>query len=174
MQLLQVFDTNADCLTPTQFNEFILPYLAILPKLVKARLEKLGVPCPPMTVFAKGAHAPEQLAALSESGYDTIGIDWSITARTARESTSLCLQGNLDPPVLHAGRPAIARAVHELVWGKDGFLTVAKESSNAGEQAKSGGWIVNLGHGITPGVDPEDMRYFLQCVRDECAKAKQS
>lgn len=161
---MQVFDTNADCLTPDQFNTFILPYLAILPDLVKKRLAELQMPCPPMTVFAKGAHSPDQLAALSKAGYSTIGIDWSVTAREARQSTSLCLQGNLDPPVLHAGQPAIKRAVHELVWGKDGFFTVAKEG-------KQGGWIVNLGHGITPGVDPEDMRYFLERVRAECASA---
>ena len=25
-------------------------------------------------------------------------------------------------------------------------------------------WIANLGHGITPGVDPEDLKWFLECV----------
>jgi uroporphyrinogen decarboxylase len=118
-----------------------------------------------MTVFAKGTNSPAQLSSLSSIGYSTVGLDWGITPRAAREATQgrVALQGNLDPPVLHAGRDAIKREVREMVWGKDGFLTCAVEGMK-------GGWIVNLGHGITPGVDPEDMRYFLKRVRAECAK----
>lgn len=119
-----------------------------------------------MTVFAKGTNAPSQLASLSSIGYSTVGLDWGITPRAAREATGgrVALQGNLDPPVLHTSRESIKREVRELVWGKDGFLTCAKEGL-------TGGWIVNLGHGITPGVDPVNgMGYFLQRVRAECAK----
>ncbi|GAA5841460.1 hypothetical protein JCM11251_007145 [Rhodosporidiobolus azoricus] len=164
-QLLQIFDTNADCLTPHSFDTFILPYLALLPKLVRSKLSALNIPCPPMTVFAKGAHSPKQLSDLSQIGYQTVGLDWTVKARYAREHTAgrVALQGNADPSVLLGGREAIKREVRELTWGEDGFLTCAKEGIK-------GGWIVNLGHGITPGVDPEDARYFLERVRAECAK----
>ncbi|KAK4057971.1 Uroporphyrinogen decarboxylase in heme biosynthesis [Microbotryomycetes sp. JL221] len=167
-QLLQIFDTNADCLTPQGFDEFILYYLRLLPPLIRSRLLELSIPCPPMTVFAKGANSASQLAALSTSGYDTVGLDWHVTPRFAREATAgrVCLQGNLDPSVLLAGKQAIKREVRQLVWGEDGFLTCAKEGM-------TGGWIVNLGHGITPGVDAVDgMGYFLQRVRAECRKKK--
>ncbi|KAK4699361.1 uroporphyrinogen decarboxylase, partial [Phenoliferia sp. Uapishka_3] len=167
-QLLQVFDTNADCLTIPGFTTFILPYLSALPKLVAKHLAALPtpIPCPPMTVFAKGIHDPDQLYALATCGYQTVGIDCGITPRKAREATKglVALQGNLDPPVLHAGRPAIKREVRELTWGKDGFLTIAKEGMK-------GGWIVNLGHGITPGVDPDDLKYMLERVRIESRKS---
>lgn len=120
-----------------------------------------------MTVFAKGANTPEQLSSLASIGYSTVGLDWTITPRAARIATKghdVALQGNCDPSVLHGGKPAIKREVRRLVWGPDGFLTCALEGLK-------GGWIVNLGHGITPGVDPENgMRYFLQRVRIECAK----
>ncbi|KAM0788864.1 hypothetical protein ACM66B_002949 [Microbotryomycetes sp. NB124-2] len=168
-QLLQIFDTNADCLTPSGFHDFILYYLRLLPPMIRSRLSELSIPCPPMTVFAKGANSASQLAALSTSGYDTVGLDWHVTPRFAREATDrrVCLQGNLDPSVLLAGKEAIKREVRQLVWGTDGFLTCAKEGM-------TGGWIVNLGHGITPGVDPVDgMGYFLQRVRAECKKRKQ-
>ncbi|CEQ40596.1 SPOSA6832_02231, partial [Sporobolomyces salmonicolor] len=169
-QLLQVFDTNADCLTPHGFDTFILPYLSLLPTLVRSRLASLPnpVPCPPMTVFAKGATSPSQLSSLSQIGYQTVGLDWSVTARYAREHTQgrVALQGNLDPSTLLGGRDAIKREVRRLCWGADGFLTVAREGAK-------GGWIVNLGHGITPGVDPEDARYFLERVRKECSKKNQ-
>ncbi|SDA03092.1 BZ3500_MvSof-1268-A1-R1_Chr7-1g09254 [Microbotryum saponariae] len=164
-QLLQVFDTNADVLTPVGFETFILPYLALLPKLVKAQLKELDIPCPPMTVFAKGTNAAPQLSALASIGYSTVGLDWGITPRAAREATGgkVALQGNMDPPILHSGLESIKREVRQLVWGPDGFLTCAREGMK-------GGWIVNLGHGITPGVDPDHMKYFLQRVRAECAK----
>ncbi|GAA6010107.1 hypothetical protein JCM11491_005870 [Sporobolomyces phaffii] len=166
-QLLQVFDTNADCLTPHGFSTFILPYLRLLPTLVKQHLAALPtpIPCPPMTVFAKGATTPQQLADLSRSGYETVGLDWSVTPRFAREHTQsrVCLQGNMDPSVLLGGQPAIKDEVRRLTWGPDGFLTCAS-------QGAKGGWIVNLGHGITPGVKPEDARYFLERVRKECSK----
>lgn len=166
-QLLQVFDTNADCLTPHGFETFILPYLRLLPTLVRSRLAALPtpLPCPPMTVFAKGATLPSQLSALSQSGYQTVGLDWTVPPRYAREHTAsrVALQGNVDPSVLLGGREAIKREVRRVCWGPEGFLTCASEGIQ-------GGWIVNLGHGITPGVDPEDARYFLERVRTECAK----
>ncbi|KAG0656750.1 Uroporphyrinogen decarboxylase in heme biosynthesis [Rhodotorula mucilaginosa] len=165
--LLQVFDTNADCLTPHGFETFILPYLRLLPTLVRSRLAALPtpLPCPPMTVFAKGATLPSQLSALSQSGYQTVGLDWTVPPRYAREHTAsrVALQGNVDPSVLLGGREAIKREVRRVCWGPEGFLTCASEGIQ-------GGWIVNLGHGITPGVDPEDARYFLERVRTECAK----
>lgn len=119
-----------------------------------------------MTVFAKGANTQRQLSALSSIGYSTVGLDWTVTPRDARNFTQgrVALQGNCDPSVLHGGQDAIKREVRELVWGNNGFLTCAQEGLK-------GGWIVNLGHGITPGVDPESgMRYFLQRVRAECKK----
>ncbi|KAI5477328.1 uroporphyrinogen decarboxylase [Pseudohyphozyma bogoriensis] len=164
-QLLQVFDTNADILSHAQFTQFILPYTTLIATLVRSKLTALNLPLPPMTIFSKGSNHPSQLLALSKSGYNTLGLDWGISAREAREATngSVCLQGNLDPPVLQGGKKAIKEEVREMCWGKDGFMTCAKEGLG-------GGWIVNLGHGITPGVDPEDMRYFLERVRKETRK----
>lgn len=118
-----------------------------------------------MTVFSKGTNSPSQLLSLASIGYSTLGLDWGITPREARLATEgkVALQGNMDPPILHSGRAAIKREVRKLTWGKDGFLTCDFEGLK-------GGWIVNLGHGITPGVDPEDLRYFLERIRKESAK----
>jgi uroporphyrinogen decarboxylase len=64
---------------------------------------------------------------------------------------SVTLQGNLDPNVLYGGKEAIERQVKRMC-----------ESFKGGEVTKA--WIANLGHGITPGVDPEDLRFFFECV----------
>lgn len=103
-----------------------------------------------MTLFAKGAnHALRFLA--EHSGYDVLGLDWCIDPIEARRivGEKVALQGNMDPNVLYGGRDAIESAVQRMCQGF---------------QAEGGGWIANLGHGITPGVDPEDLKWFFECV----------
>lgn len=105
-----------------------------------------------MTLFAKGAnYAIASLA--SKAGYDVLGLDWCIEPSEARKlvGSKVALQGNLDPNVLYGGREAIEREVKRTC-----------ESFKDGKAAKA--WIANLGHGITPGVDPEDLRFFFECV----------
>jgi len=103
-----------------------------------------------MTLFAKGAnHALRFLSA--HAGYDVLGLDWCIDPTEARNVVGefVALQGNMDPNVLYGGRDAIEAAVKRM---SEGF------------RGQRSGWIANLGHGITPGVDPEDLRWFFECV----------
>jgi len=106
-----------------------------------------------MTLFAKGANYA--LSSLAErAGYDVLGLDWCIDPASARHCVghnNVALQGNLDPGLLYGGREAIESGVKRMC------------GSFRGEKGCNG-WIANLGHGITPGVDPEDLRWFLECV----------
>ncbi|KAJ7781606.1 Uroporphyrinogen decarboxylase [Mycena metata] len=81
----------------------------------------------------------------------TLGLDWQIDPAEARRLTKgkVALQGNMDPNVLYGGRDAIESAVKRI----------------------SQAWIANLGHGITPGVDPEDVRWFFECMRKYSVQA---
>lgn len=150
VQLLQVFDSWAGELTPHDFALYALPYLRQISSLVH---NALGDDCPPLTVFAKGAN--HAFAELADSGYDTVGLDWTADPRLARQAVSrkTCLQGNMDPSLLYAGREAIEADVKRMA---EAFGTT--------------GWIANLGHGITPLVDPEIMRWFLECVHRHSAR----
>lgn len=108
-----------------------------------------------MTLFAKGAN--HALGFLAENaGYDTLGLDWCIDPAEACRIVGgkVSLQGNMDPNLLYGGREAIEAAVKRMCEGFKGAR----------------GWIVNLGHGITPGVDPEDVRWFFECVHKYSAK----
>jgi len=148
-QLLQVFDSWAGELSPYDFAEFSLPYLQTISAEVKRRIANEGCDPVPITLFAKGAnHALSQLAL--SGGFDVLSLDWCIELAEAWNQTggTVGLQGNLDPDVLYGGKTAIEREVKRMCQSL----------------ARRGGWIANLGHGITPGVDPEDMRWFLECV----------
>ncbi|PFH52586.1 hypothetical protein AMATHDRAFT_74067 [Amanita thiersii Skay4041] len=154
-QLLQVFDSWANELSPHDFAVFSLPTLKHISSSVRTRLAEMDCSVP-LTLFAKGANQSLPLLT-TDSGYDVLGIDWGIDAAEARrivaaaakDSTKvIALQGNMDPSVLYGGRDAIEVAVKRM---SDAF-------------GKQGGWIANLGHGITPGVDPDDLKWFFECV----------
>jgi len=148
-QLVMVFDSWAGELSPSSFTDFALPYLRHISEELPKRLKELQVDVVPMTVFAKGAWYA--LDKLCESGYDVVGLDWlhdpAEAVRVARGRVTL--QGNADPGVLYGGREAITRVVEDMVKGFGG-----------GTER----WIVNLGHGITPFVDPDDLKFFFEEV----------
>lgn len=150
-QLLQIFDSWAGDLSPHDFQTFSLPTLERIAARTKALLAENNLPAVPMTVFPKGAN--QSLAAVAATKYDTISIDWCIEPAEARRIVGdrVALQGNLDPAVLYATKDAIEREVKRMC-----------ENFKGGKSAKA--WIANLGHGITPGVDPENLRHFFQCV----------
>ncbi|KAJ3552605.1 hypothetical protein NM688_g4061 [Phlebia brevispora] len=151
-QLLQVFDSWAGELAPHHFEEFSFPTLQRISAGVHQKLDAANIPRVPMTIFAKGANYAIQLLA-SKGGYDVIGIDWCIDPTRARQlaGDKVALQGNMDPNLLYGGREAIEREVKRMC-----------EAFKVGGKTK--GWIANLGHGITPGVDPEDLKWFFECI----------
>ncbi|KAG5654673.1 hypothetical protein H0H81_009922 [Sphagnurus paluster] len=149
-QLLQVFDSWAGELSPHDFSIFSYPTLLHISTSVRRRLAAENLHSTPIILFAKGAnHALGFLA--KNAGYDVLGLDWMIDPAEARRvvGDSVALQGNMDPNVLYGGKDAIEAAVKRM---SEGF------------REGKGGWIANLGHGITPGVDPEDLRWFFECI----------
>ncbi|KZV73556.1 uroporphyrinogen decarboxylase [Peniophora sp. CONT] len=154
-QLLQLFDSWASELSPHDYATFALPPCEHIVKQLRAKLSAQNIPHAPITLFAKGANAPSSLKLQVAAGFDTIGLDWCLSGSEARALTGgkVALQGNLDPGLLYAGREALEREVKRMC-----------ESFKEGTGGECRAWIANLGHGITPGVDPEDMRWFLECV----------
>jgi uroporphyrinogen decarboxylase len=104
----------------------------------------------PVVLFCKGCNA--HLEALATTGCDALGVDWTITLAQARERVGdkVALQGNLDPAVLLTNPGVIRQQVEATL-----------ESFGAGH-----GHVFNLGHGITPDVDPEHMKVLCDSVRE--------
>lgn len=112
-QILQVFESWAGELGKDLFDEFCLPYVIYILKKVKEGLAELGLEPVPMVIFAKGAHYA--LETLSKSGYDVVGVDYTMEPREARlqSDNKVTLQGNLDPCALYGPPEEIAKEVRK-------------------------------------------------------------
>ncbi|RKF60255.1 Uroporphyrinogen decarboxylase [Erysiphe neolycopersici] len=147
-QLVQVFDSWAAELSPSSFKQFSQPYLEYISSNLPKRIKKLNMDPVPMIVFAKGAWYA--LDALCDLGYQVVGLDWlqdPAEAVKTRGSRSIVFQGNADPGVLYGSHESISNVVKEMIEGFGG-----------GKR----GWIANLGHGITPRVDPDNLKFFFK------------
>ncbi len=144
-QALMIFDTWGGALGADDYRRFSLaPMQRILDGLERRR-DGAEVP---VILFTKGAGP--LLADMSATGCDALGVDWTTDLATARELTAdrVALQGNLEPSILKASPQAIEEAVARVL-----------ESYGHGP-----GHVFNLGHGITPDVDPDHLRIMLDAV----------
>jgi uroporphyrinogen decarboxylase len=146
-QALMIFDTWGGALPTPHFLEYSLAYMErIVDGLVRER-EGRRVP---VILFTKGGG--QWLGRMAESGVDALGIDWTTELSAARAATSdrVALQGNLDPKLLLSGPAEIRAGVARVL-----------ESYGRGH-----GHVFNLGHGVTPDVDPEHVAAMVEAVRE--------
>lgn len=146
-QALQVFDTWGGVLSPDCYREFSLRYMR---RIAESLPRGEGADRTPLIVFGKG-NAPH-LEALADIGAEGIGVDWLVSLEDARRRTGgkVALQGNLDPAVLFASPERIREEVGNTL-----------QSYGAGP-----GHIFNLGHGVTPDVNPEHMKALVDAVHE--------
>jgi uroporphyrinogen decarboxylase len=141
-QAVQLFDSWVGCLGPDDYRRYVLPH-------TKAVIEAV-TPGVPVINFATGN--PALLPLLSEAGGAVIGIDWRITLADAWRAVGYekAVQGNLDPVVLLADRDEIRRRAFDIL-----------------EQAAGrAGHIFNLGHGVLPQTQPENVIALIEAVHE--------
>ena len=144
-QAVQIFDTWGGVLTPRDYQEFSLRYMAkIVDGLIK-EYDGRKVPC---ILFTKGGG--QWLEAMADTGADALGLDWTmnIDEARARVGNRVALQGNMDPAVLYASPERIRQEVGSILAA----------------YGKGTGHIFNLGHGIHPEIKPEHAEAFIKAV----------
>ena len=146
-QTVMIFDTWGGALSHAAYHEFSLRYLTQIVALLKREHDGRRVP---VVLFTKGGG--QWLETIADSGCDAVGLDWTtdIGAARARVGDRVALQGNLDPMVLFASPERIRAEVAAVL-----------ASYGAGS-----GHVFNLGHGITPGVDPAHAGAMVQAVHE--------
>jgi len=146
-QAVMLFDTWGGVLTPAQYAEFSLRYMA---EIVGALTREAQGRRVPNIVFTKGGGA--MLHKIAAIGCDAVGVDWTTDLATARRCVEdrVALQGNLDPSALFAPPETLRTETLRVL-----------ENFGAGS-----GHVFNLGHGITPDVDPERVALLVDTVRN--------
>jgi uroporphyrinogen decarboxylase len=144
-QALMVFDTWGGLLGPVPFREFSLRYMAQIVADLKADPRSRDLPT---ILFSKGANG--HLEAIADTGTDAVAVDWTIDIGDARHRVGerVALQGNLDPAVLRASPEIVRREARAVL---DSF-------------GNHPGHVFNLGHGITPEVNPEHVKVLVDEV----------
>lgn len=141
---VQIFDTWGGILSQKDFEEFSLRYVEKIISQIKRKDE-------PIIFFAKGVHY--KLDKMASVGADVLGLDWTMDLGQARNlvGNKVALQGNMDPTVLYANKDYIREETKRIL-------------SSFGD---GNGHVFNLGHGILPDIDPENVKAFVQYVKEE-------
>jgi uroporphyrinogen decarboxylase len=150
-QAVQIFDTWGGVLTPAAYREFSLAYMQRIVEQLDDAPDGTKVP---VILFTKGGGP--WLEAMAATGCDALGLDWTINIDEARERVGdkVALQGNLDPAMLYA-KPEIIR---------DNVADVLKRFGN------HPGHVFNLGHGVTPQVNPDHVAALVDAVHELSAR----
>ncbi|MFT6288134.1 MAG: uroporphyrinogen decarboxylase [Alcanivorax sp.] len=154
-QALQIFDTWGGALSASAYQEFSLSYMQRI--IAQLPREAEGRPVP-VIVFTKGGG--QWLPTIADCGAQALGIDWTTDIAKARAQVGgkVALQGNMDPMMLFASPARIREEVANILAGF----------------GSGSGHVFNLGHGITPGVNPDHVTAFVDAVQELSPQYHQS
>ena len=155
-QALQVFDTWGGVLSPAMYREFSLPYLQ---RIAQELQRGDGAERTPLILFGKGTAA--YLEDLAATGAEGVGVDWLVELGEAARRTGgkVALQGNLDPATLYGSPEAIRREVRR-----------ALDSYRDGNGGSREGHVFNLGHGMSPDMNPDHVAVLVDEVHAYSAR----
>lgn len=150
-QAVQIFDSWGGALAHDAYLEFSLePMKRIIQGLIREHDGRTI----PVILFTKGGG--QWLEPMAESGAHALGLDWTTNIGVARQRVGahVALQGNMDPAILYASPSRIRTEVGKIL---DAF-------------GEGSGHVFNLGHGITPEVDPQHAGAFINAVHELSAR----
>jgi uroporphyrinogen decarboxylase len=140
VQALQIFDSWVGCLSPADYEEYVLPYS-------KKVMDHVGGKVP-LIHFATSSSSLLEL--MRRAGGDVIGVDWRVDIGEAwtRIGYDVAIQGNLDPIILLGKPDLIEKGVKRVLDATGGRP----------------GHIFNLGHGILPNTPIENVTALIEAV----------
>ena len=139
---VMIFDSWGGVLSAPAYLEFSLEYMKLIIDDLKAQV--------PVILFTKGGG--QWLEKMAATGCDAISLDWTVNMGRARQQLNgqVALQGNMDPQVLYASSTRIREEVAAIL-----------KSYGPGP-----GHIFNLGHGISPDVNPDRVAVLVDAVHE--------
>ncbi|PLX60649.1 uroporphyrinogen decarboxylase [Sedimenticola selenatireducens] len=146
-QAVMVFDTWGGVLSPRDYQLFSLAYME---RIVQGLVRESEGRKVPVILFTKGGG--QWLDAMSRTGCDALGVDWTTDLADARVRVKdrVALQGNVDPSILYAAPERIREEVGRVL----------------ASYGHGPGHVFNLGHGIHPDVNPEHAGVLVESVHE--------
>lgn len=146
-QAIQIFDTWGAALERDDYRRFSL---ASMQQIVDGLTRQKDGQRIPVILFTKGAGP--MLADMVDTGCDALGVDWTTSLSDARGyvEDKVALQGNLDPATLRESDETIRQGVAD---------TLASYGNGPGH-------VFNLGHGITPDIEPDKLGFLVDAVHE--------
>ncbi|MEO0991701.1 MAG: uroporphyrinogen decarboxylase [Pseudomonadota bacterium] len=144
-EVVKLFDSWAGSLKGDDFDRYALEPARRIIAALKSRH-------PDIPVIAFPREAKERYVGFAKAtGADGLALDNSVSATWAAEKLQVdgCVQGNLDPKHMVTGGTALVEETRAIV-----------------EAFRGGPHIFNLGHGITPDADPENVQLMIDTVRE--------
>ena len=147
-QVIQVFESWAHQLSPSQFEAFAKPAAQKAIRIIKEKY-----PTVPVIYFANGGSSYLELQ--KDMGCDMIAVDWSIDMAQARQilGPDIPISGNIDPTILFGTKEQIEQAVRDCI----------DKAGGPGNKH-----LLNLGHGVMQGTPEEAVGWLV----DECKRYK--
>jgi uroporphyrinogen decarboxylase len=147
---VQLFDSWAGGLTPSDYREKVLPHSA----RVFGSLDDLGVPR-----IHFGVATGELLADMASADVEVMGVDWRVPLDRAvtRIRPGQAVQGNLDPTVVFAPWEVLEQKAREVI-------TLGRTAP---------GHIFNFGHGVLPDTDPDVIARLVELIHSVPAPAEE-
>ena len=144
--VIQIFDSWANILDTEDLKSFSFNYIKLLINALKNDSITSSIP---IILFARDPKCSP--GALIETSADCLSLYWSMNdfdIQFARNKTAL--QGNLNPKILLESKDVIKTETHKLLEKFEDFP----------------GYVFNLGHGLTPDICPEKVKYLTELVRE--------
>jgi uroporphyrinogen decarboxylase len=147
-EVVKIFDSWAGSLTGQDFHDFALEPARKITAAIKSRY-------PTVPVIAFPREAKENYIGFAKAtGADCVAIDNSVSAEWVAQNVQVdgCVQGNLASLHLVTGGQALVDETRRIV-----------------RALSNGPHIFNLGHGITPDADPDNVQIMIDTVREGSA-----
>jgi len=147
-EVVKIFDSWAGSLTGQDFHDFALEPARKITAAIKSRY-------PTLPVIAFPREAKENYIGFAKAtGADCVAIDNSVSAEWVAQNVQVdgCVQGNLASSHMVTGGQALVDETRRIV-----------------RALSNGPHIFNLGHGITPDADPDNVQIMIDTVREGSA-----
>ncbi len=143
-EVVKIFDSWAGSLKGEAFDKYALAPARKITKALKAKY-----PHVPVIGFPRQA-GDNYIGFARATGVDCVAVDDSVSPEWVAKHVQPdgCVQGNLKSSHMVTGGPELVSETRRIV-----------------ETLKNGPHIFNLGHGITPDADPENVHLMIEAVR---------